>query len=310
MDIDLEDLLASGQGAARRARVTVEARNGRYRRARALHAGEKPVDLALDATVRRAAGRRIRSQVEPSSEHLSVARSESRVHAISPKPSEDGTLAAVSLRITPADFCRKVRVRPCDTLIVLAVDASDSMGEGTQARMKAAKGAVLALLRRAYQSRSRVALVAFGGESATVVLPPTRSIARAKTQLERMPAGGATPFADGLFKSWQIIRRERLKNPGVRPVLLVVSDGEANVPLGDGVPTWRELLDLAAKLRHAPIASVLIDVAAEAGKGVEMKRLAAQMGAGYLKVTDLKPRHILDAVAETVARPGSAFEKS
>lgn len=274
MDIDVDDLLALGQGAERRARVTVEALTGRYRRARPLQQGEKASDLALDATLRRAVLHRGRE---------SAAR-------------RDG-----GLEISKEDLCRKVRVRPCDNLIVLAVDSSDSMGEGTQARMKAAKGAVLALLRRAYQSRSEVALVAFGGENATVILPPTRSIHRARVQLERLPMGGATPLADGLLQSWGIIRRERLKNPGVRPVLVVISDGEANVPIRMGVPTLRELFALAAELRGDRIVSALIDVAVEAGRGVEMRRLAATLGASYLKVANLKPRHVIQAVNLTSA---------
>lgn len=43
--------------------------------------------------------------------------------------------------------------------------------------------------------------------------------------------GGATPFADGLLKAWQLIRAARAKSPGLRPVLVIISDGQANVPI-------------------------------------------------------------------------------
>lgn len=197
-----------------------------------------------------------------------------------------------------------MRVRPCDHLIVLAVDSSDSMGEGAAARMKAAKGAVLAILRRAYQNRSHVALVAFGGESAKVILPATNSIHRARRQLELLPTGGATPFADGLLKAWKLIRYERLKNPGIQPVLVVISDGEANVPLTSGVPAMRELLLLAGQVARDEIAAALVDVTHEPGKGMEMRRLAKLMRASYLKVSDLKARHILKAVSAAEAGQG------
>jgi magnesium chelatase subunit ChlD-like protein len=260
-------LLAAGQGAEKRARVVVESRTGRARRATPLQPGEKPGSLAVDATLKRAVVR--------------LARSGGGVRAI---------------EIQSDDLCRQRRFRPCDNLIVLLVDSSDSMGEGAEARMRACKGAVLALLRRAYQSRSEVALVAFGGEEARVILPPTRNISLARHNLERLPIGGATPFADGLFKAWQLIRRERLKNSGVRPVLVIVSDGEANVPRTGGVPALAELFAVARRLGQDRIVSVLIDVTAEQGKGVEMRRLAAQLGASYVRVHDLKPKHIIDAV--------------
>jgi magnesium chelatase subunit D len=73
--------------------------------------------------------------------------------------------------------------------------------------MKAAKGAVLAILRKAHQSKSKVALVAFGGPSATLILPPTSSVALAESALRQLPAGGATPFADSLIQAWRLIGR-------------------------------------------------------------------------------------------------------
>ena len=249
----------------------MEARTGRCRRAVPVREGEPACDLALDATLKHAALRQAHT----------------------------GAAANGTVCVTPADLHRKQRYRPCDNLIVLVADSSDSMGDGTEARMKAAKGAVLAILRQAYQNRSTVALVAFGGEEAKVILPPTRSINLAQHNLQRLPTGGATPFADGLFQAWQIIRNQRRKNPGVRPVLVVISDGEANVPLAAGVPALPELFLLASRIAHDKIVSVLIDVAtAGQGRGLEMRRLATQLGAAHIQVTDLKPRHILAAVSE------------
>ncbi len=210
----------------------------------------------------------------------------------------EGKISKEGLTIAVADLCKKQRCRPRDHLIVLVVDSSDSMGEGAEARMKAAKGAVLAVLRKAYQNRSQVALIAFGGEHAKVVLPPTRSINLATHKLEWLPTGGATPFADGLYKAWQLIRCERLKNPGVHPVLVIISDGEANVPMAEGMPALPELFALAETIQKEKIVSVLIDVAAEPGKGLEMCRLATQLAASYVRVGDLKPKHILQAVSE------------
>jgi len=184
-------------------------------------------------------------------------------------------------------------------LIVFAVDTSESMGTGTEARMKAAKGAVLAILKKAYQNRHQVALVAFGGEEARVVLPPTSSVALASARLRTMPTGGATPFADGLYRAWQIIRTQRCKHPENRPVLLVISDGEANVPLGPGHSPFKGLADVAAAIRLDRIASVLIDVTGRYEKGLEMRDIARQLGATYMRASDLVARQLLEAVRST-----------
>jgi magnesium chelatase subunit D len=287
----------------------VEARSGRFRRAVPVKPGEKEYELALDATLKQAVRRQARTG-KPSREGLALPVERTPSPVPSPPVGDrapegpvrgwsSGSRHEVFRRIlTPGDLCKKQRRRPCDHLIVLAVDSSDSMGDGTETRMKAAKGAVLAILRKAYQNRSEVALVAFGGEQARVVLPPTRSISLAQHQLKRLPTGGATPFADGLFKAWQLIRAQRLKNPGVRPVLVIISDGEANVPMTEGAPALPELFSLAGKIARDRLVSVLIDVVAEMGKAIEMRRLAAELRASYVKVTELKPKHILDVVSQ------------
>jgi magnesium chelatase subunit ChlD-like protein len=186
--------------------------------------------VALDATLRQAAIRHARER----------------------------TLPVKGMALQREDLCKKQYLRPCEHLIVFVVDASDSMGSGAEVRMKAAKGAVLAILRKAYQSRSEVAMVAFGGEQARVALPATSSIETAKRLLERLPTGGATPFADGLSKAWQVIRSSRLKNSGVRPVLVIISDGEANVPLCEGVSPLEELGALAEKIGQDRIEAIWI----------------------------------------------------
>ena len=212
-----------------------------------------------------------------------------------------GRSAAAQFNVTQADLCKKLRYRPCEYLIVFAVDASASMGGDWQRRIKAAKGAALSLLRTAYQGRHRVALVAFGGECATVVLPPTGSIDLAAERLKKLPTGGATPMADGLHKACQLIKIERYKSPGLRPILLVISDGEANVPMATGVPPLKELSELARQIRREKINCVFLDAANELGRPSQMQSIASRMGATYKKIEDLCPKHILEAIqkAET-----------
>jgi magnesium chelatase subunit D len=206
--------------------------------------------------------------------------------------------------VEPQDFCRKEYEQSAGCLIVFAVDASDSMGSGADARMRAAKGAVLAILRKAYQHRSRVAFVAFSGERARVLLPPTKSVSFARDCLMSLPAGGATPLADGLRQAWLLIRTERAKDPAVAPLLVVISDGEANVPLAEGAMPAEELHSLAADMRREGVCAVFIEARAWPLPESLMRSVAQTMGAAYRTTRDLGSGPILAAVRETLS-PGS-----
>lgn len=194
-----------------------------------------------------------------------------------------------------SDLQRKVFQHRQKALIVFVIDASESMGEGTLARMKAAKGAILGLLTAAYQNRDQVALVAFRGQGAELLLRPTASVLLAQQQLRSLPLGGATPFADGLWRAWQLIRNERRKQPNLQPLLVVVSDGEANVPLVPGGAVFPELYRLAQQISQDRIGSVVID--SSAGIGNErMRQLAQQLSGGYQQIRDLHAGRLIEVV--------------
>ncbi|SHJ30753.1 Mg-chelatase subunit ChlD [Malonomonas rubra DSM 5091] len=180
-------------------------------------------------------------------------------------------------------------------LIVFVIDASESMGQGSLERMKAAKGAILGLLTAAYQNRDQVALVSFGGERAQVLLRPTSSVLLAQQQLRKLPLGGATPFADGLWQGWQLIRTQRQKQPSLQPLLVIVSDGEANLPLSPGGNVYDELFGLALQVARDQIQSVVID--SRGGVGNEkLQQLARRLGGRYTQIRDLHAGRLIEAV--------------
>jgi magnesium chelatase subunit D len=275
-DLAIGDPGHRGIQGGRRTRTRVKASSGRYRRAVPIRNGEARAGIAVEATLRRAAQRRSRRE-----------------------PGESGMPA-----ITPQDFCRKEYEQSADCLIVFAVDASDSMGTGAEARMRAAKGAVLAILRKAHQSRRRVAFVAFSGERARVLLPPTRSIAFAQECLVSLPSGGATPFADGLRQAWHLIRTARAKDPAAEALLVVISDGEANVPLIEGTEPKEELLSLAAGMRREGLSAVFIEARAWPHPESVMPSVAQAMGAAYHTTRSLGSQPILAAVRERLSPAG------
>lgn len=140
-------------------------------------------------------------------------------------------------------------------------------------------------------------MVAFGGQSATLVLPPTTSVEVAKSALERLPSGGGTPFADSLSQAWQLIRSERLKNPAIRPILVVISDGEANVPISSGAEPLEEAERLAQSIGCDRIPAVFIDAAAKQNSESAMKRIAGKMQASYISIKNLTPSAVLEAAS-------------
>src|SRR5205823_507483 len=132
------------------------------------------------------------------------------------------------------------------TLILFAVDASGSMA--AQRRMELVKGAVLSLLRSAYEQRDEVGVITFRGPQAELVLPPTQSVERADRVLRLLPTGGRTPLAHALVIAGELIARAR-PTTDATTLLVVLSDGKANVALPDttGDP-WQQALQAARQL--------------------------------------------------------------
>lgn len=269
-DIDLEAIDLKGPSVGKRSRRRAYARSGRYVTSAPVKGEERFFDVALDATLRAALMR-------------------------AGRPAQPGEPL-----IQPVDFRKKRYKRPQRTLIVFVVDASDSMGQGTFARMKAAKGAALAILTQARLKRHRVGMVAFRDKSAQVVLHPTDSLSLARRRLNMLPTGGATPFAHGLVKAWRMITTERLKDPAIRPLMVVISDGEANIALDEGSHNFSvmdELLLISEKIGGDRIASVVIDTRPRRGRSEDMVRIARALNGAYHHIDGLKAGNVVALVS-------------
>lgn len=157
---------------------------------------------------------------------------------------------------------------------IFAVDAS---GSAAAARLAEAKGAVELMLARAHVARAEVALVAFRGDGAEALLPPTRSLTRARRLLADLPGGGGTPVAAGLDAARALALAARAR--GRTPLIVVLSDGRANV--GPPGRSAAEAADAAARAVAAEgLAGVFVDISAR--PRTEGARIAAAMKARYL----------------------------
>ncbi|GAA1390873.1 VWA domain-containing protein [Luteococcus peritonei] len=177
-------------------------------------------------------------------------------------------------------------------LVLFCVDASGSMA--ARKRMVQVKTAILSLLLDAYRRRDRVGLVTFRGQGADLALPPTRSIDIAATRLDELPAGGRTPLAEGLLEAARVLRREKLRDPRTRPLLVVVTDGRAN----SGTEAVARALQAADHLAGTGITSVVVDGEAGPMRLGLARRLAAHLGAEHLAVAEVTA----DALTSTVGR--------
>ena len=149
------------------------------------------------------------------------------------------------------------------------------------ARLAEAKGAVELLLAEAYVKRAQVALVAFRGTGAELLLPPTRSLTRARRSLAELPGGGGTPLAAGLNAARELAEAARAK--GRTPFIVILTDGRANIAAdGRAVRATAEADATAAAkaIRMANIAAAFVDISARPRP--EGAALAAAMGARYL----------------------------
>jgi magnesium chelatase subunit D len=195
---------------------------------------------------------------------------------------------ANKLILIPADFREKVYRLKTGRLVVFVVDSSGSIG--ALYRMEEAKAEAMALLRDAYQKRDRVAIIAFYGQSAEVLLPPTNSPDLAGRLLASLPSGGKTPLAAALALTKRLIDIERVKDPKLSPHVVLMTDGRPNIPLDPSLQPWPEALDLAARLAADPgLKVILIDTDRGAYNDYKLTReLAARLGCRRLSLEDLK----------------------
>lgn len=213
-------------------------------------------------------------------------------------PQRQRTSARVVIR--PEDV-RIARFRDkAGMLYVFVVDASGSMALN---RMREAKGAAIRLLQDAYVHRDHVALIAFRGRAAQVLLEPAQSVERAKRELDVLPTGGGTPLASALLTAWRTAQLARARGLA-RATLVLMTDGRANVPLAEPLSSdglrahiQAELRRLAALIREDGINVVVIDTQAGYLSRGEASTLAAWLGGRYVYLPNARAEQIVRAVA-------------
>jgi magnesium chelatase subunit D len=198
------------------------------------------------------------------------------------------------LRLKRDDLRHAVREGREGNLVLFVVDASGSMA--ARRRMAAVSGAVLSLLRDAYQRRDKVGLVTFRAGGAELLLPPTSSVPAAVTRLNRLRTGGRTPLADGLLRARRVLAAERLRDPRRRALLVLCTDGRATVPVRAGGDPLADALRAAALLAGDGVATVVVDCESGPVRLGLAGRLAAAAGGPVFAVGELSAERVTGVV--------------
>ncbi len=206
---------------------------------------------------------------------------------------QEGMDAPKRLRIRKGDLRIRRFEERAEALTIFAVDAS---GSSALARLAEAKGAVELMLAQSYVKRAQVALIAFRGTSADLLLPPTRSLTRAKKVLGELPGGGGTPLALGLSAAAELAETQAAR--GRTPFVAVLTDGKGNIDK-HGQPgraqAGEDALAAARRFAQSGTQGVVIDISARPQP--EAAAIAAAMRARYLALPRADARGVERAVS-------------
>lgn len=235
----------------RRTSAEVKGRRGRSVRSRPIAEGDPP-DIALIDTLRAAAAR---------------------------NPARPVT------RIEKQDLRVPRRTRKIGNLMVFVVDGSGSMA--AQQRMQLTKSAVLSLLSDAYKRRDRVGVVTFRKTDAYETVPPTSSLDVAHKRMQDLPTGGRTPLAHGLELARRVVVRERTRDVEIRPILILLTDGVANVGLTPGSDPITDAIRSANAIARDHVPALVVDADRRRDRDTSLSEIARQMSAAHVHLDAL-----------------------
>ncbi|MEL6666789.1 MAG: VWA domain-containing protein [Pseudomonadota bacterium] len=180
-------------------------------------------------------------------------------------------------KIMKADLRLKQFKRRKQSSVIFVVDAS---GSAAANRLAEAKGAIERLLSQCYARRDLVSLVSFSGTQARLLLPPSRSLVRARRQISELAGGGSTPLAHAVAEAFRVAQAE--KERGRTPFLVFLTDGSGNVSLeraADRQTARDQTARLARTLINGRFSSVIFDTSRRPDP--RTRQLGEDLGAQY-----------------------------
>ncbi|MDM7912371.1 MAG: magnesium chelatase subunit D family protein, partial [Methanotrichaceae archaeon] len=202
-----------------------------------------------------------------------------------------------AIKVKSEDIREKERVRKTSAVLLFVVDASGSMG--AMQRMESAKGAVLSLLMDSYQKRDKIGMVAFKGNDAELILPPSSSVDLALSRLKELPTGGKTPLSAGLSRALQLLQGEIRKDAEAKTMMVLISDGRANVGMGGKIK--EELMEISERTKQIGVHTIVIDTEVVESSFMDMRlgycrEIAETAGGKYYPISGLNPEALCSIV--------------
>ncbi|MBU0764706.1 MAG: VWA domain-containing protein [Bacteroidetes bacterium] len=250
-------------GSGRRSESESRNKSGRYIKS-SIPKG-KTADLAFDATIRAAAPYQVIRE-------------------------KNGN----ALTLEKQDIREKVRKKKTGSTILFVVDSSGSMG--INKRMAETKTAIFSLLVDAYQKRDKVGMLVFKQNNAELILSPTSSVELARKQLETIPTGGKTPLSKGLLTGYECMLKEMNKYKSIKPVIVLISDGKANVSIASGAKPFEEAKHIAEQIRRSGIKTIVIDTETGFLRLGKLQELSRVLDAKYFRLEELKAETIVNTL--------------
>jgi magnesium chelatase subunit D len=204
--------------------------------------------------------------------------------------------------IRKEDFRIKRFKQRSATSTIFVVDAS---GSSALQRLAEVKGAIELLLADCYIRRDEVALIAFRGQTAELVLPPTRSLTRVRRSLAAIAGGGGTPLSVAIASATTLASAIRSK--GHSPTVVLMTDGRANMTRdgsGGRAAAEAEAQEAARQLRVAGIPAVVIDTSPRPHPQAE--RIATEMRARYVALPYADATRLSRVVQANIRGDGQA----
>ncbi|PTR26551.1 magnesium chelatase subunit D [Rhodococcus sp. OK519] len=194
------------------------------------------------------------------------------------------------MRLGPSDIRGAIREGREGNLVLFVVDASGSMA--ARDRLSAVTGAVVSLLRDAYQRRDKVAVITVRGKDAELVLPPTSSVDVAVRRLRAMKTGGRTPLAEGFLRARDVVLRERVRDPRRRALVVSLTDGRAT----GGADAVRRAKRAAGMLADTGVASIVVDCETGMVRLGLAAELARALRGGCVRLAELSAQQVAGVV--------------
>jgi Mg-chelatase subunit ChlD len=210
----------------------------------------------------------------------------------------DKTLIAIQ----PQDIRVKLRERRAPHTILLLLDMSESMSTS----LENIRNSITSMYDIAYKKRDRVALVIFKGSGASVLQQPTTNLNLLEKKLLQVGTSDFTPLASGMFQALRVLRNEKLRNKEMIPVLIIMSDGIANIPLGKPITPFTrhkflnisqaDVIDVAGLLQRDGIRTIVMNTAHDEESVEVMSKYTDAIAARSKKIW-LDPTSLLLEVA-------------